>query len=168
MIRRFPATFSTRASPWATCVTGTVFSSATATALPPASRASLEELRFDDVRQVTLFQDDLLRIHARKGRIVLMDTMNRHPVNRRSGRFRQCLSPLDVGRVGQTRPVHNAHHDRFSGTKQHVTDRFLRIIHADHRFDPAATERMTHGRRHIVTESGESQSTHILSGQLHR
>ena len=118
---------------------------------------AFEKFRLNDVRQIALLENDLFRVQAGQWCVVLVHTMDGHPIHGRSRRLRQSLPPLDVSGVQQSRPIHNTDDNRFAGAQNHIAKGLQRIIDTQDRFDPTATQRMSHRRCHIESEGAKSQ-----------
>jgi len=99
-----------------------------------------EEVQLHNMRKIPLIENNLLGVQAGKRRIVLMNTVNRDPVDGRFGRLSKRLTPLDVSGIQQSGPVDDADHDRFACSQQNIADRFERIVDTNNRFDPTAAK----------------------------
>lgn len=112
-------------------------------------KALTKEVSLDTMRQVPLRLHDVLCFETRKRCIVLMHTMHRHAIRRRSNCRGHDFPPLDMGFVEQPCPVDRADYHRASRAKQYRSDGFQRIFDELHGCDPPHRQRCRNRRQAV-------------------
>jgi hypothetical protein len=100
----------------------------------------------------TVRAEQFVGAEADEGRVVLVDTLKSDSIRGGADRPGDRLAPGEMLRVEHARPVDRADHLGGASAKNDEPHRLERIEDFGRRGDPAATERVSDGRREVGAE----------------